>query len=124
MGSDTYSNVDIVLAVIGISEGYVLKSGQSVTFESRFYYKNSTLAASNDLNSIINYRFEEKQETVIAGTLINMGVATDSVFGYSLSKTYIEAIYTVDHIDVPAGATSWDASSEKNNSVNNKSFLA
>lgn len=117
VGSDTYSNVDIVLAVIGISEGYVLKSGKSVTFESRFYYKNSTLAASNDLNSIINYRFEEKQETVIAGTLINMGVATDSVFGYSLSKTYIEAIYTVDHIDVPAGATSWDASSEKNNSV-------
>lgn len=117
VGTDTYSNIDIEMAVIGITEGYVLKSKQSVTFEVRFYYKNSILAANNVLNSIINYKFEEKQETVIAGTLINMGAATDSVFGYSLSKTYIEAIYTVDHIYVPAGATSWDASSEKNNSV-------
>ena len=51
------------------------------------------LPNNNQLTSIINFKFEEiVEEEFIAGTLINSGSDTYSVFGRSMSRSEVEAI--------------------------------
>ena len=115
-GADTYSNTDISFQLIGLAEGNALNSKQNITFDIKFYYKNNTLPSNKQLTSIISFVFEEKEE-LIAGTLINSGNNSSECFGYAVSKSSIEAIKTVDHTNIPTGATTWDASIEQNGSI-------
>lgn len=118
-GTDTYDNENIVFNLTGLSPGNKIASKQTITFKITFSYKNYVIPASNQLNSMINFKFEEVEEepVVPAGTLINSG-SEDKIFGYSLSKSYLEAIYTVNHKNIPANAIdTWDASVEGNNSI-------
>ena len=118
LGNSTYSNENITFSLTGLNAGDILKSKDSITFLITFYYKDNILPNNNQLTSIINFKFEEiVEEEFIAGTLINSGSDTYSVFGRSMSRSEVEAIYTVNHINVPDGATSWNASIEGNNSI-------
>jgi surface protein len=118
LGDSTYDNQNITFSVTGISEGEIIKSKGYKIFYVNFYYTNNVLAYNNVLNSIINFEFEPYVEEIVsAGTLINIGNNTANVFGSTLSKTSVEKIYFVNHQNVPAGATSWDASVEQNNSI-------
>lgn len=120
-GTDTYDNENIVFTITNLSPGDRIESKQIITFTITFSYKNYALSANNTLNSILNFKFEEvvDEEEIVtpAGTLINSG-SEDKIFGYSLSKSYLEAIYTVKHKNIPENAIdSWDASVEGNNSI-------
>ena len=117
LGNDTYSNENITFSLTGLTVGDTLESKDFITFLIKFYYKSNVIS-NNQLTSIINFRFEEAlDEEFVPGTLINSGSNTSSVFGYSLPRSEVEAIYSVDHANVPDGATSWDASIEGNDSI-------
>lgn len=124
-GESTYDNPGISLKVLNISENYILKSKESITFRILFQYKNNVISESNVLNSIINFKFkslaedeeEDEEELPVVGTVINVGNTTSGVFGSNLSKSSVESISFVKHENVPAGATSWDASVEQNGSI-------
>ena len=117
LGDITYDNEDIVFNVAGINENDIIKSKQTKTFEITFQYNNNVLSNNNCLNSIINFKFELFVEMKSAGTLINVGSSSNGIFGSNLYKSNIEKIYFVDHINVPAGVNSWDASVEHDNSI-------
>ena len=110
---------------MNISENYILKSKESITFRILFQYKNNVISESNVLNSINNFKFkslaedeeEDEEELPVVGTVINVGNTTSGVFGSNLSKSSVESISFVKHENVPAGATSWDASVEQNGSI-------
>ena len=117
LGNNTYSNENITFSLTGLTVGDTLESKDFITFLIKFYYKSNVIS-NNQLTSIINFRFEEAlDEEFVPGTLINSGSNTSSVFGYSLSRSEVEAIYSVAHANVPDGATSWDASIEGNDSI-------
>ena len=123
-GESTYDNPGISLTVLNISENYILKSKESITFRILFQYKNGVISESNVLNSIINFKFEslaedEEEEEILtsAGTVINVGSSSSNIFGSTLSKYSVESISFVNHENIPEGATSWDASVEKNQSI-------
>lgn len=117
LGDITYDNEDIVFNVAGINENDIIKSKQTKTFEITFQYNDNVLSNNNCLNSIINFKFELFEEMKSAGTLINVGSSSNGVFGSNLYKSNIEKIYFVDHINVPSGVNSWDASVEHDNSI-------
>ena len=117
IGDVTYDNEDIIFYVNGINENDVIKPKETKTFEITFHYKNNILSNNNCLNSIINFKFELYEELIIAGTLINVGSSSNGIFGSNLYKSNVEKIYFVNHKNVPAGATSWDASVEQDNSI-------
>ena len=117
-GINTYDNENIVFTLTNLSTGEIIESGQTKTFKITFSYKNYVIPDNSTLNSILNFKFEElEEEEIVAGTLINSGSA-DKTFGYSLQKSYLEEIYTVNHKNIPADAIdTWDASVEGNNSI-------
>lgn len=117
LGDITYDNEDIVFYVTGIEENDIIKSKQTKTFEITYHYDNNILAYNNTLNSIINFKFELFEEMKSAGTLINVGSASNGIFGSTLYKSNVEEIYFVKDKNVPSGATSWDASVERDNSI-------
>lgn len=124
-GEATYDNPDIVFKVSGITENYVLSSKQSVTFIVKFMYKDSTIANNNVLNSIINFKFEslaeddeeDEEEILVSAGVLDSNSTDGNVFGGNLYKYNIESISFVNHENVPTGATSWDASAEKNGTI-------
>ena len=117
-GTNTYDNENIVFTLTNLSTGEIIESGQTKTFKITFSYKNYVIPDNSTLNSILNFKFEKlEEEEIVAGTLINSGSA-DKTFGYSLQKSYLEEIYTVNHKNIPANAIdTWDASVEGNNSI-------
>ena len=117
-GTNTYDNENIVFTLTNLSTGEIIESGQTKTFKITFSYKNYVIPDNSTLNSILNFKFEKlEEEEIVAGTLINSGSA-DKTFGYSLQKSYLEEIYTVNHKNIPADAIdTWDASVEGNNSI-------
>lgn len=118
VGNITYDNEDIDFYVTGIKENDIIKPKQTKTFEVTFHYSDYILAKNNCLNSMINFKFELfEEDTRIAGTLINVGTASNGIFGSNLYKSSVEEVYFVNHINVPSGATSWDASVEHDNSI-------
>ena len=118
-GTDTYDNENIVFYLTGLTSGDKIESKETLTFHITFNYKNNTLPANNQLNSILNFKFKEVEEEIVApaGTLINNG-NEDKVFGGPLTKSYIETITMVNHKNIPANyLETWDASLEGNNSI-------
>lgn len=117
-GINTYDNENIVFTLTNLSAGEIIESGQTKTFKITFSYKNYVIPDNSTLNSILNFKFEElEKEEIVAGTLINSG-SEDKTFGYSLQKSYLEEIYTVNHKNIPENAIdTWDASVEGNNSI-------
>ena len=57
-GQDTYSNEDIIFSLSNLKIGDKLESGQSITFNITFSYKNKILAKSPNLFSYINFNFK------------------------------------------------------------------
>lgn len=117
LGDITYDNQNITFSIAGIEKKDVIKSKQSKTFQITFYYLNNVVSTNNSLNCIINFVFEPIKQLVRAGTVINVGNNSAGVFGSDLYKYNLESIHFVDHKNVPAGAKSWDASAEMNQSV-------
>ena len=143
-GESTYDNPGIVLTVSNITQGYILKSKESVTFNVLFSYKNYVISGSNILNSIINFKFEslaegdddddiedddgkddgkddenenENEEILTSAGFLNSSSTDGNIFGGNLNKYDIEYINFVKHENVPAGAVSWDASANNDGSI-------
>lgn len=119
-GESTYDNPGISLTVLNISENYILKSKESITFRILFQYKNNVVSESNVLNSIINFKFEslaEEEEILTSAGVLDSNSTDGNIFGGNLNKYDVEIINFVKHENVPSGATSWDASAEKNGTI-------
>lgn len=117
LDNNIYDNENIIFSHAGLEPGDLLASGQSVRFLLKFYYKNNVVPDDNQLNSVINFVFEPVNVSSSSSTLINDGGDWDLVFGHQFPKSDIEAIYTVDNVNVPSGATSWDASTASDGSI-------
>ena len=119
-GESTYDNPGISLTVLNISENYILKSKESITFRILFQYKNNVVSESNVLNSIINFKFEslaEEEEILTSAGVLDSNSTDGNIFGGNLNKYDVETINFVKHENVPSGAMSWDASAEKNGTI-------
>ena len=123
-GETTYDNTGIVFTISDLTTGYILKSKESVTFSILFSYKNYVVSESNVLNSIINFKFEsiaedeeEDEEILTSAGVFNASTTDGAIFGSNLYKSSIESVSFVKHENVPSGATSWDASAEKNGPI-------
>ena len=117
IGNDTYDNENIVFSLDGIAEGDVVKSKEECNFRITFHYKNNVFLGNNQLNSFINFVFEENAgdpfEGISAGTLNTN--STSGIFGGTIQKGSVESIYFVNHENVPENASNvWDASVEGN----------
>ena len=115
IGNDTYDNENITFNLEGVNEGDIVKSKDLYKFRITFYYKNNILANNNQLNSFINFVFEENIEDNFedksAGTLNTD--STYGIFGSSIQKGDVETIYFVKHENIPGNASNtWDASLE------------
>ena len=120
IGDDTYDNENIVFSLDGIAEGDVVKSKEECNFRITFHYKNNVFLGNNQLNSFINFVFEENAgdpfEGISAGTL-NID-STYGIFGSSIQKGSVESVYFVNHENVPGNASNvWDASVEGNYNI-------
>ena len=117
LDNNIYDNENIIFSHTGLEPGDLLASGQSVRFLLKFYYKNNVVPDDNQLNSVINFVFEPANVSSSSSALVNDGGDWDLVFGHQFPKSDIEAIYTVDNVNVPSGATSWDASTASDSSI-------
>lgn len=117
LDNNIYDNENIIFSHTGLEPGDLLASGQSVRFLLKFYYKNNVVPDDNQLNSVINFVFEPANVSSSSSTLVNDGGDWALVFGHQFSKSDIEAIYTVNNVNVPSGATSWDASTANDSSI-------
>ena len=123
-GETTYDNTGIVFTISDLTTGYILKSKESVTFSILFSYKNYVVSGSNVLNSIINFKFEslaedeeDEEEILTSAGVLDSNSTDGNIFGGNLYKYNVEIISFVNHENVPSGATSWDASAEKNGTI-------
>lgn len=67
---ENYSNNGITYLLNGLAINNELEPGQNVTFTITFFYRNSTLASNNTLNSIINFDFSEKQSNTLKDMIL------------------------------------------------------
>ena len=119
-GEGTYDNQGITFYLSGLAIDDVIQSKEMRTFSITFMYVvNNTVAANNVLNSIINFQFEEYQEdeVLVSAGVLNSNFSDGSIFGSNLYKSSIETVAFVNHENVPAGATSWDASADNSGTI-------
>ena len=57
LGNETYSNENIIFSLSGLESNQKLASKGSVTVNVTFSYKNTTLASSNILKFLLNFKF-------------------------------------------------------------------
>lgn len=119
LGEGTYDNQSITFTVNGLNIDDVVQSQETRTFSVTFMYVNNNVAANNVLNSIINFKFEEYQEdeVLVSAGVLNSNFNDGSVFGSNLYKSTIESVFFVNHKDVPAGATSWNATEDGSDAI-------
>ena len=56
----TYSNSNIIFTLNGINEGDSISSGQYLSFDITFSYKDNILSSDNKLSSYLNFEFKRK----------------------------------------------------------------
>ena len=59
-GEGTYSNSNIIFTLNGINEGDSIGSGQYLSFDITFSYKDNILSSDNKLSSYLNFEFKRK----------------------------------------------------------------
>ncbi len=115
LGTDTYDNENIAFSLEGLSNGDIISSKETKSFNITFYYKDNIIPDNNQLRSFINFKFEKNVQLASAGTL-NSNLS-NGIFGDSIYTSSVEKIYFVNHENVPAGASVWDASVEGNYAI-------
>jgi len=73
-GPNTYDNQNIIFGLSGLSEGDIIKSTESLTFDIIFYYDDLTNITSNVLNCKLNFNFEN-----ISGMPLNQLILSNEV---------------------------------------------
>lgn len=69
--TEFYSNPDIVFDVDGITIGDILPSKTEKIFTVNFYYRDNVVAASNILDSFINFEFKKQYMVTYNGLVVD-----------------------------------------------------